>query len=270
MSKMDKDELNNNVLPRCRSLEFLDEQKQPSDELASRIARDNLYQSVDLVGSDVQYRVEVHSSQNAVDVGALRSSTKFSDANTSDSSKMLMKQIANQRHMQLGPPQEFGMNYGPRAICAKAFPVNRSSRKSSVEPTSTVSMHRSDTDSSHSRARYPIDDSSKQCSLKKLYRLPYKYPNDFDDISVEMENITKLLGSTIDLKRYADTTPSTCSSACHSRLQAATAQIDSNDRSDAEISTNNRNSKLPFSPPYDTALTPSNMPNGNGIFKNPW
>lgn len=277
--KVDKDELNNNVLPRSRSLQFLDDQIETADELAERIANDTLCRSIDLMNNDVQYSIEVNNSQNSVNAALQKSSTKYDDANTSDSNKMLMKQMANQRQMQSGPQHEFGMNLIPRALGTaglvdsthEPFHMNRSSRKSSIDHPRTVSKHRLDTDSSHSRARNehaksPLDDTAKQCSLKKLYRLPYRYPNDFDDISVEMENITKLLGSTIDLNRYEDTTPSTCSSVCHSRSQAAAAQCDSNDRSDAEISS----IKLPFTLLHESGLASLDLPNGNGIFQNPW
>lgn len=275
------------MLLRCRSLEFLEDQKQLAAEVGGCIAKDNLFRSADLLNNETECG-RAADNRDAANVNTSNSSIRQSDTNTSDSNKMLMKQMAK-HHMRLSPGHDFRIHFVPRPSetggsidfanqVIDTFEVRRSSRKS-IASNALMAMgstrRPSDTDGGISRSRPAADWSAHtkpidadQCSLGDLHHLPYRYPNDFDDISVEMENITKLLGSTIELNRYDDSTPSTCSSVCHNRAPNVARRYN-NDKSDVEVLSTSSNSKLSLAA-YSTDLMKATMPNDGGLFQNPW
>lgn len=252
------------------------------DEWSDRITKDDLYRSADSLNNEQEYRHEANSRDLSYDQVTSKSGRKHSDTNTSDTNKMLMKQIAKQQHLQQSSPHDLRINYNPRSSetnnvvditdqGSDNIEMKRSSRKKNGDSSQAmIRSRRSEIENSHWNAQSkPSDSNRDQCSLQELHRLPYRYPNDFDDISVEMENITKLLGSTIDLNRYDDSTPSTCSSACHSLAQKPPTRHNSNDKHAAEMFPIGSNPR-PLSALYDTSIIQASMPSGNGIFQNPW
>lgn len=97
LSKSGKNELNNNLLSRCRSLEFLDGQKQFDSTLDRSIAKGKLHRSADLLNNTEIHEAVIHHDP-IMDTSTLKSSSIHQSTNTSDSDRRLQIK-SNHRHL---------------------------------------------------------------------------------------------------------------------------------------------------------------------------
>lgn len=206
ISKSNKDEMNNNTLSRCRSLEFLEDRKRADNNKLEQNGRGNLHRSFELLNNTEQHEAIIHTATS-------KSSSMQHSTNTSES-KSSSKQYS----------LDFRENYG-KSILSDAesledfsnktkgiIQMKRASRQKFKERTINELRERQMADNLF--LKFPPNFSSTLTSNSiddlRDYHSSSHYPNDFDDISVEMKNITKLLSAS--LIEPLESTPSTSSS----------------------------------------------------------
>lgn len=227
LSKCKTDEMNNNTLSRCRSLEFLDERKSiDGKKIDQNGNRGKFHRSFDLLNNAEQHEVIVHDHTKSYDAMASKyNSIHQPSTNTSESGqKSSSKQYA----------LDFREKYGNAATTHSTrsdvesledftnqsneiIQMKRAARQRFKERTVNELRERQQAMDS-SFLKYPPNFSSTltAASINDLrdYHSSNHYPTDFDDISVEMKNITKLLSASII--EPLESTPSTSSSFYHS------------------------------------------------------
>lgn len=231
LSKCKNDEMNNNTLSRCRSLEFLDERKSmDGKKMESHANRGNLHRSFDLLNNAEQHEVIVHDHTKKYDVMSSKyNSIHQPSTNTSESGqKSSSKQYALDFREKYGNPAT-ATTHSTRSDVEsledftnqsmEIIQMKRAARQRFKERTRTVNELRERQKAMDSSfLKYPPNFSSTlpAASIDDLrdYHSSNHYPTDFDDISVEMKNITKLLSAS--LIEPLESTPSTSSSFYHS------------------------------------------------------
>lgn len=205
MSTNNKDEMNNNTLSRCRSLEFLEDGKY------KQTGRGNLHRSFDLLMNQEQHEAIIHHDDTS------KSSSIHLSTNTSESERKSKKytldfreRFANDTHSTLSDAEslEDFTNKTKEIIQMK-----RASRQQFKERT--LNELRKPGDNPFLEFAPQLGSTLTADSMDDLraYRSTH-YPNDFDDISVEMRNITKLLSASFI--EPLESAPSTSSSFYHS------------------------------------------------------
>lgn len=214
LSKSNKEEMNNNTLSRCRSLEYLDERK-PTDKEFDH-GKGNFHRSFDLLNNMEQHEAIIHHSM-MTDLETSKSSSMQHSTNTSESGRAsILKQYpldfrekcGNITHSTLSAESLEDFTCKTKEM----IQMKRAMRQKSKEKTMSELRDRQKVDSSF--LKYPPNFSSTLMSnsIDDLhdYHSSNHYPNDFDDISVEMKNITKLLSAS--LIEPLESAPSTSSS----------------------------------------------------------
>lgn len=220
LSKCNKEEMNNNTLSRCRSLEFLEERKH-TDKHVDHGAKGSLHRSFDLLNNTEQHEAVIHHSM-LTDTETSKYSSLHQSTNTSDSGqKSLSKQytldfrekFGDAAHSTLSDAESFE-DFSNKT--KEIIQMKRASRQKFKERTMMELHERQKVDDTF--LKFPPNFSSTLTanSIDDLrdYHSINHYPNDFDDISVEMKNITKLLSAS--LIEPLESTPSTSSSFYHS------------------------------------------------------
>lgn len=227
LSKCKNDEMNNNTLSRCRSLEFLDERKSIDGKRIDQNGnRGKFHRSFDLLNNAEQHEVIVHDHTKAYDAMTSKyNSIHQPSTNTSESGQ---KSSSNKYAL------DFREKYGNAATTHSTrsdvesledftnqsneiIQMKRAARQRFKERTVNELRERQQAMDS-SFLKFPPNFSSTltAASINDLrdYHSSNHYPTDFDDISVEMRNITKLLSAS--LIEPLESTPSTSSSFYHS------------------------------------------------------
>lgn len=211
LSKTNKDEMNNNTLSRCRSLEFL-EDRNLADRKPDQVGKGNLHRSFDLLNNIERHKAIIH--HNMTDADTSKSSSMQHSTNTSESGRKSSKQCS------LDFREKYGDTHSTISDAESLedfsnktkdiIQMKRASRQKFKERT----MNELRTKMDDSFLKYPPNFSSTLTSNSiddlRNYHSPHHYPNDFDDISVEMKNITKLLSAS--LIEPLESAPSTSSS----------------------------------------------------------
>lgn len=220
-----REELNNNTLSRCRSLEFLEESRSTQNKF-NRPMTNALYRSHNLLNDNLeQHRAIIHQDMMK---NSQSSSSAIHSPNSSETScRRIHTELDFQKNNQFHA-LDFREKYANRSTLTDAesledfksktkevIQIKRAARQKLKEKTLQELRERQAAEkySSNSPANFhnmepssSLDDSS----LGKLNRSPYRYPNDFDNISAEMKNITELLGASI--MEPLELVPSTSSS----------------------------------------------------------
>lgn len=233
LSKTNKDELNNNTLSRCRSLEYLDERKsmdgkQYADHMRNR---GNLHRSFDLLANTEKHEAIVHHHQHHGQSDAMSSkynSIHQPSTNTSESGHRSL----SSKHKKYA--LDFREKYGNATTThstrsdvesledfsnqsMEIIQMKRAARQRFKERT-MYELHKRQKAADNSFLKYPPNFNSTQtaASIDDLrdYHSSNHYPTDFDNISVEMKNITKLLSAS--MLEPLESAPSTSSSFYHS------------------------------------------------------
>lgn len=213
LSKTNKDEMNNNTLSRCRSLEFLDD-RIPNDRKFEQSGKGNLHRSYDLLNNIEQHEAIIH--HNMTDADTSKSSSMQHSTNTSESGRKSSIQYSldfrekyGDAHSTLSDAESLE-DFSNKT--KEIIQMKRASRQKFKERTMIELRERQKTENSF--LKYPPNFSSTLTanSIDDLrdYHSSHHYPNDFDDISVEMKNITKLLSAS--LIEPLESAPSTSSS----------------------------------------------------------
>lgn len=214
LSKSNKDEMNNNTLSRCRSLEFLDDRNQPDRKL-DEVGKSNLHRSFDLLNQIERHEAIIHHN-NMTDADTSKSSSMQNSTNTSESGRNISKKYSldfretyGDTHSTLSDAESLE-DFSNKS--KEIIQMKRASGQKFKERTMNELRERQKTENSY--LKYPPNFSSTLTSNSiddlRDYHSPHHYPNDFDDISVEMKNITKLLSASII--EPLDSVPSTSSS----------------------------------------------------------
>lgn len=279
-----REELNNNTLTRCRSLEFLEDKRSTENKL-NRTATNSLYRSHDLLNENTeQHRAIIHHDMMTI---SQSSSSALHSPNTSDtSSRRIQTKIDFQQNNRFHA-LDFREKYDNRSTLTDAesledftsktkelIQIKRAARQKLKEKTLQELRGRQATEkyslNSPSNFHHMEPSSSfDKYSLGKLNRSPYRYPNDFDNISAEMKNITELLGASI--MEPLESTPSTSSSfyKCTNRFPKL-SEIRSNGNDKDEFSSNCEIDD-PISKSLESHLNGNsglNLINNNGFFQN--
>lgn len=201
-----KDEMNNNTLSRCRSLEFLENRKTTDMQLKQN-GKENLHRSFDLLNNEEQHEVIIHHNQSMTDTETFKSNSMQHSTNTSESEqKSTSKQYAlDFREQQLHGDTTHSTLSDAESLedftnkTKEIIQMKRASRQKFKERTMNELRERQKVENSF--LKYPPNFSSTLASNSiedlREYRTFNHYPNDFDDISVEMKNITKLLSASL-------------------------------------------------------------------------
>lgn len=214
LSKSNKDEMNNNTLSRCRSLEFLDDRNQPDRKLDEG-SKGNLHRSFDLLNHIERHEAIIHHN-NMTDADTSKSSSMQHSTNTSESGRNTSKkysldfrEVYGDTHSTLSDAESLE-DFSNKT--KEIIQMKRASRQKFKERTMNELRERQKMDNSF--LKYPPNFSSTLTSNSiddlRSYHSSHHYPNDFDDISVEMKNITKLLSASII--EPLESVPSTSSS----------------------------------------------------------
>lgn len=224
LSKCKSDELNNNnTLSRCRSLEFLDERKSMDGKTVKQtMNRGNLHRSFDLLNSSEQHEVIVHHhhTKQSDAVSSKYNSIHQPSTNTSESGQRpASKQYALDFREKYGNATTHSTRSDVESLedftsqTMEIIQMKRAARKRFKERT-MHELHERQMASDNAFLKYPPNFNSTltAASIDDLrdYHSSNHYPNDFDDISVEMKNITKLLSASII--EPLESAPSTSSS----------------------------------------------------------
>lgn len=261
MTKSNKDEMNNNTLSRCRSLEYLDKKLE--------IGNGNLHRSFDLLNNTEQHEAIIHHSM-LTEAGTSKTSSMQHSTNTSESG-----QKSSTRHYSL----DFRENYGESSLSdAERLEEFTNKTKEMIQmkrqkfKDRTINELRERQKVENTFLKYPPNFSSTltTTSIDDLrdYHSSGHYPNDFDDISVEMKNITKLLSAS--LIEPLESTPSTSSSFYQStdklskRFTLYGKDDDSSVKSELEFDASNSY----VSKSTGNSVTVANPMTSNGFFQN--
>lgn len=229
LSKCKKDEMNNNTLSRCRSLEFLDDRKSMDGKKMDQHGnRGNLHRSFDLLNNVEQHEVIVHHHIKQSDAMSSKyNSIHQPSTNTSESGhKSSSKQYAldfREKYGNCGNATTHSTRSDVESLedftnqSMEIIQMKRAARQRFKERTMNELRERQKA-MDNSFLKFPPNFSSTltAASIDDLrdYHSSNHYPTDFDDISVEMKNITKLLSASII--EPLESTPSTSSSFYHS------------------------------------------------------
>lgn len=269
LSKSNKDEMNNNTLSRCRSLEFLEDRKR-YDKKIDQNGKGNMHRSFDLLNNTEQHEAIIHHAM-LNDTATSKSSSMQQSTNTSESGRKL-----SSKHYSL----DFRENCGESTLSdvesledfsnktKEIIQMKRASRQKFKERTMNELRERQKTDDSF--LKFPPNFSSTLTSNSiddlRDYHSSAHYPNDFDDISVEMKNITKLLSAS--LIEPLESTPSTSSSFYQSTDKLAKRftlyDKDNDGDDDANSSVKSDISRRPS----NSYTTMPNALSSNGFFQN--
>lgn len=284
ISKTDKAEPNNNSLSRCRSLELLGDKKFTTKKL-EQSAKGNLHRSYDLLNNTEQHEAIIHHSM-LTDFDTSKSSSIQQSTNTSESERKF-------EHDHLRASSKYTLDFREKMRdtlkestlsddeledftnkTKELIQIKRATRRRLKEKTLSELRDRQkmigafpklSINLGHTDATSSVD-NIEFSSIEKLNRSPYKYPNDFDDISMEMKNITKLLGSSIEPLESA---PSTSSSFYRSnnklptKIRMQDEIVDgSSQQSDDDLSISNQ------LPNTSNAGKPLGMLGNGGFFQN--
>lgn len=221
LSKSNKEEMNNNTLSRCRSLEFLEDRKLfDCKRMDYCIGKGNHHRSFDLLNNTEQHEAIIHHSMQT-DTETSKYSTMHQSTNTSESGQNSTKhyvldfreKFGNATHSTLSDAEslEDFTNKSKEIIQMK-----RATRQKFKERTMNELRDRQMADSTFLKFPPNFSSTLTSASIDDLrdYHSSNHYPNDFDDISVEMKNITKLLSASII--EPLESAPSTSSSFYHS------------------------------------------------------
>lgn len=206
------EELNNNTLSRCRSLEFLEDRRSTENKL-NRITTNTLYRSHDLLNDNTeQHKAIIHHDMMT---NSQSSSSAIHSTNTSETSSRRIHTTLDFQQNNQFHALDFREKYDNRSTLTDAesledftsktkelIQIKRAARQKLKEKTIEELRERQATEkyslNSPSNFHHMVPSSSlDNYSLGKLNRSPYRYPNDFDNISAEMKNITELLGASI-------------------------------------------------------------------------
>lgn len=275
LSKNNKDELNNNTLSRCRSLEYLEDRKR-HDKKIDQNGKGNLHRSFDLLNNTEQHEAIIHHAM-LNDTATSKSSSMQQSTNTSESGRK-----SSSKRYSL----DFRENCGESTLSdvesfedfsnktKEIIQMKRASRQKFKERTLHELRERQKVEDSF--LKYPPNFSSTLTSNSiddlRDYHSSAHYPNDFDDISVEMKNITKLLSASII--EPLESTPSTSSSFYRSADKLAkrfTLYDKDNDDGDGDgdddANSSSVKSDLERRPSNSYATVPNTM-SSNGFFQN--
>lgn len=226
-----KDKMNNNsTLSRCRSLEFLDDRNRKLEQGGKR----NSHRSIDLLKSIVQHEAVIHNMTNAElsKSSSLKHSTNTSDSGQNSSKQCSLKKCG-EAHSTLSDAGSLE-NFSNKT--KEIIQMKRASRQKFKERTMKVLREKKKNE--NSILKYPPNFCSTLTSnsLDNLsdFHSPQHYPNDFDDISVEMKNITKLLSASLiePLESAASTSSSLYQST--NKLLAKRFTLYNNDHNDED------------------------------------
>lgn len=286
LSKCNKEEMNNNTLSRCRSLEFLEERKQ-TDKNGDHSGKGNLHRSFDLLNNTEQHEAVIHHSM-LTDTETSKYSSLHPSTNTSDSGqKSLSKQytldfrekFGDAAHSTLSDAESFE-DFSNKT--KEIIQLKRASRQKFKERTMKELRERQKVDDSF--LKFPPNFSSTLTSNSiddlRDYHSTNHYPNDFDDISVEMANITTLLSAS--LIEPLESTPSTSSSFYHSTDKLAkrftlynkNTREEDDEEDDDDVSSIKSELELDASNSYASKSTGKSVksvghpPTTNGFFQN--
>lgn len=230
------DELNNNTLSRCRSLEYLEDRKSTTaNKFDHQMANGNLHRSFDLLNNTERHEAIIHHSMQT-DSETSKYSSRCGSTNTSTSNhrKLSINQYAldfrektangnrSTTHSTLSDAESLA-DFTNKSM--DIIQMKRANRQKFKERTLHELRERQKAATAAAAAavdstflKYPPNFSSTltAASIDDLrdYHSSNHYPNDFDDISMEMNNITKLLSAT--LIEPLESAPSTSSSFYHS------------------------------------------------------
>ncbi|XP_031630582.1 ankyrin repeat domain-containing protein 12 [Contarinia nasturtii] len=278
---MNKDEMNNNTLSRCRSLEFLENRKTTEMKLDQN-GKGNLHRSFDLLNNKEQHEAIIHHTMTDTETfksNSMQHSTDTSESGQKSSSKQysldFREQLGDTTHSTLSDAEslEDFTNKTKEIIQMK-----RASRQKFKERTMNELRERQKVENSF--LKYPPNFSSTLTSNSiddlRDYRTFNHYPNDFDNISIEMKNITKLLSASII--EPLESAPSTSSSFYQSTDQLAKQRFtlyneDDDDEGggddDSSIKSDLDHNDVSYaSTAIDKHMTPANPLGTNGFFQN--
>lgn len=278
------EELNNNFLSRCRSLEFLEDRRSTENKL-NCFTTNTVYRSHDLLNdSTEEHRAIIHHDMMT---NSQSSSSALHSLNTSETSSRQINTKLDFLQNNQFHALDFREKYDNRSTLTDAesledftsktkelIQIKRAARQKLKEKTLQELRERQATEkySVNSPSNFHhMEPSSKldDYSLGKLNRTPYRYPNDFDNISAEMKNITELLGASI--MEPLESAPSTSSSfyKCSNKFPML-LDIRSNGNDQDEFSSKSE-IEDPVSVSFESHLNGNsglNPINSNGFFQN--
>lgn len=282
LSQDKKSEMNNNTLSRCRSLEFL-EHRTSKSKMDQR-SKCTLHQSFDLLNKEEQHEVTIHHSMTAHGDTSTSSSVHHS-TNTSETSEQ--RNPCKLDIKQTSCTLDFRENY--ENTIRKTLTDTESLEDFSNKTKEIIQMKRATRLKFKERTLNELRDQQRLDkslelplsfyrkiptisvdSLGNLNRSPYRYPNDFDNISAEMKNITELLGASII--EPLESAPSTSSSFYKYRDHKG-INFCTNDN-DYDGSTTRSDTDIQIMSPYgnhsngNCELPPFNLVHNNGFFRN--
>lgn len=245
ISKGDKDEPNNNSLSRCRSLELLGDKKFSVKSFEAG-GKTNLHRSFDLLNHTEQHEAIIHHSM-MTDFDTSKSSSMQQSTNTSESERKF-----EYENNHLRASSKYSLDFREKRNAStkertltddgslenfttktkEIIQVKRATRRRLKEKTLSELHDRQQMLSAFPKLSIgrPDTNTADDIELSSIgNRSPYKYPNDFDNISIEMRNITKLLGSSIEPLESA---PSTSSSFYQSNNKMPPIEIEHDDFSE--------------------------------------
>lgn len=243
-----REELNNNTLSRCRSLEFLEDRRSTENKL-DRLNTNTIFRSHDLLNDNMeQHRAIIH--HHMMTNSQSSSSALHSPITSETSSHRTHTKLDYQQHNQF-KALDFRDKYDNRNTLTDAesleeftsktkdvIQIKRAARQKLQEKTLQELRERKTTEkyslNSPSNFLHMEQSSLDDYSLGKLNRSPYRYPNDFDNISAEMKNITELLGASImEPLEYAPSTSSSFYKCTNKFPKQLDIQCNGNDHDDS-------------------------------------